>query len=77
LAGGVPQHAGRIRRQADEAAGMSATSAQTAVTSQSPVRISWWTTASLGAVALVLGGVLGHWLSGPNAAELRALERAR
>ncbi len=77
LAGGVPKHAGRIRREADEAAGINATSPPTAVTSLPPGRVPWWASASLGAFVLVLGVSLGHWMSGPNATEQRDLERAR
>lgn len=77
LAGGVPKHAGRIRRQADETSGITATSPQTVATSLPPVRIPWWAIASLGAAVLVLGLFVGHWMSGPNATEQRDLERAR
>ena len=77
LAGGVPQHAGRIRRQADEASGITATSPPTTITLLPPLRIPWWAIASLGAVMLFLGIFIGQWFSRPNAAEQRDLEKAR
>ena len=77
MGGGVPTHAGRIRRQAAEASEITATSTAAAAPLPVPIRIPWWAIAGLSAGALLLGIRIGHAVSGPDASEQRELERAR
>ena len=77
LGGGVPSHAGRIRRQAAEASGITAANISAAAPLPVPIRIPWWAIAGLSAGALLLGICIGHSVGKPNAVEQQDLERAR
>jgi serine/threonine protein kinase len=77
LAGGVPAHAGRIRRQIDQTSSITATAVQTTVPIPQPRLIPWWAIASIGVIALIVGLFIGQLFNGPNAMEQRDLERAR